>query len=287
MTGARAAWPPDSPLVTVVVPTFNRRELVLQAVDSVLAQSWTELELVVVDDGSTDGTVEALEQVGDPRLRVSSSGWSGNISALRNRGAQLSRGDWIAFLDSDDLWERDKLQRQLGALRKTGASWSYTATGLIDGEGRAISGQVGAFRAISGNALEALVRDETGAGISTLVIDRKLFESLGGFDEGLPTYEDLDLQLRLASAAEAVALSDVLVRVREHHGRRTHAKAFPHEQCAVVFARLARGAESPSVARLARRRCAAHLRAAAAMRLRSGHLVRGARLLARALWMRR
>lgn len=274
------------PLVTVVIPTHNRCDLVRQAVASVLAQTWTNLELVVVDDGSTDGTREALRSLADPRLRIISGAHSGNVALLRNRGVAASAGEWVAFLDSDDLWEPDKLGRQIHALEDSRAGWSYTGSALIDADGKGIPMRAGVFRAISGDVLKALISDETGACICSIVVAREVFDAVGGFDENLLSMEDLDFELRLAATAEAVALPDALVRVRDHVGRKTNNEAFHHEHSARVFDRVLRRRPVGAISQIARERCAVHLKAAAARRLAVGDYWRSLPLFARALILR-
>src|SRR5690349_21108150 len=98
------------PAVSIIIPTYNRRELVCEAIASVLAQSLKDFELIVVDDGSEDGTAEAVREFADVRYI-----WQLNrgVSAARNLGVTFSTGEWIAFLDSDDLWQPRKLEQQV------------------------------------------------------------------------------------------------------------------------------------------------------------------------------
>src|SRR5687768_12507449 len=94
--------PPASPLVSVVIPAYNREASIVAAIESVLAQSWRDFELLVVDDGSKDGTLAAARSVADPRLRVIAAPKNLGAAGARNLGAAEARGDWIAFQDSDD-----------------------------------------------------------------------------------------------------------------------------------------------------------------------------------------
>src|SRR6266446_6353562 len=116
----------ETPLVTVVIPTWNRLPLLEEAVASVIVQTHSYWELIVVDDGSTDGTADRLRAFGDRRVRVVVLRHIGNIGRLRNIGAAAGSGEFIAFLDSDDVWLPRKLELQIGALRDSSAGWCYT-----------------------------------------------------------------------------------------------------------------------------------------------------------------
>src|ERR1051325_6471809 len=106
----------EIPVVSIVIPTYNRLDYLVEAIESVRSQTVGDWELVVVDDGSTDGSVARIEAMGDPRIIVVTRAHTGNRAALRNAGVARSRADWIAFLDSDDLWAPDKLATQLRAV---------------------------------------------------------------------------------------------------------------------------------------------------------------------------
>ena len=118
---------PDAapPTVTVVIPTHNRKELLRYALMSALRQEGVALEVIVVDDGSSDGTAEMLAALTDRRVRVVHHETAQGVSAARNRGIEEARGEWIAFLDDDDLWAPDKLRLQLESATKSGRRWVY------------------------------------------------------------------------------------------------------------------------------------------------------------------
>ena len=122
--------------VSVIVPTRNRRTLLTMTLRSVLRQRDVGFEVIVVDEGSTDDTAEFLAALDDPRVRVIRHDDALGLSAARNRGAAEARGDWLAFIDDDDLWAPDKLARQLRAAEDAGCDWVYT--GAVNIEGRRI-----------------------------------------------------------------------------------------------------------------------------------------------------
>ena len=133
-----APTPPVSPPVSVVIPAYNRAATIGAAIDSVLRQTFTDFELVVVDDGSTDGTLAAARAVTDPRLRVVAAPHNLGAAGARNLGVAEARGTWIAFQDSDDEWLPEKLARQMARLATPapegagwGAGWGGCYCGLL------------------------------------------------------------------------------------------------------------------------------------------------------------
>jgi len=130
----------DRPDISVVIPTRNRRRLLALALASVLDQRGVRLEVIVVDEASTDDTVEMVRSIADPRVRLVRHAVPLGKSAARNRGIAESAGDWIAFLDDDDLWAPDKLRLQLQALRAERRAWAYTGAVNITDDHRILGG---------------------------------------------------------------------------------------------------------------------------------------------------
>jgi glycosyltransferase involved in cell wall biosynthesis len=215
----------DNSLVTVVIPTYNRSMLVMDAIASVLAQSYTNWELIVADDGSEDDTVEKIRSIADPRVRLLVLPHCGNIATVRNAGVRAGSGPWIAFLDSDDLWIPEKLETQLILLAGAGKRWSYGGYELMNEKGATIPCKAGKYTPFSGWIVKDLLTTEASVNMGTLIMERTLFNELGGFDtEPLINYrEDYDLALRLAMKAETIASPELLMRVREHDGRSENA----------------------------------------------------------------
>lgn len=202
-----------APAVSVLVPTHQRRERVLQAVASVLSQTMADLELIVVDDGSTDGTGEALGRP-DPRLRYVWQEQAG-VAAARNAAAALSRAPVLAFIDSDNLWLPDHLSVLTTVLElHPDAVLASTCPGFLT-VGREPPG-----RARSGDLLPELLMAPTAVGFtSCCAIRREAFEAVDGFDEGLSVYEDFDLFLRLAMVGDVARVRRRTVqRRRSEHG---------------------------------------------------------------------
>ena len=261
----------DGPLVSVVIPTWNRLELVRQAIASVVAQTYQKWELIVADDGSTDGTVEELRKVDDPRIAVLVSEHIGDLGRLRDLGARAAKGEWLAFLDSDDLWLPDKLELQLEALRKSGAGWCYTLYDLMDPEGSWMPLRAGEMHAISGWIIDDLLAYRTGICAGTVLVNRELFESLGGFSKnGIYAYDDLDFAFRAALASEVVAVPQSLVRVRVHHGSLGTELELSHHYKCLIYEHILADLSNERSKQIARRTLAYHLAEAGAARVSRG-----------------
>lgn len=203
------------PLVTVVIPTYNRKPFAVEAVKSVLAQTFSALELIVVDDGSEDDTAAHLAQnFSDPRLSIICQENLG-VSAARNRGAATGRGGWLAFLDSDDLWEPQKLARQLAWLSENpGFKACYTDETWFR-HGR-FANQCNHHAKYSGDIFNQCL-PLCIISPSSILMDAQLYRELGGFDEALPACEDYDLWLRLAALHPVGFLPERLIIKRNGH----------------------------------------------------------------------
>jgi glycosyltransferase involved in cell wall biosynthesis len=206
------------PTVSVILPTFNRTKYLRAAVESVCAQTFSDWELIIADDGSADATKEYLTSIDDPRVRTIWLTHSGNPAQVRNAGIQSAKGGYVAFLDSDDLWLPTKLERQVAALReRSGALWSYTDSYRIDEDGHPLAAEGGPQRPLKqGWIVESLLTLETVMAMPTVMADRELVNEIGGFDEAQRFGEYHDLCLRLALKSPVVALSEPLCAVRSH-----------------------------------------------------------------------
>jgi glycosyltransferase involved in cell wall biosynthesis len=194
------------------MPVRDGEATIAEAVASVLAQTHRNLELIVVDDGSTDGTLAALAPVRDPRLRTVSMPHAGP-AASRNRGIERARGELVAFIDADDVWRPEKLEAQLAALaRVPDAAVAYCWTDYVDAKGRFASPD--GRPTFEGRVHAALLRQnfiDTG---SNVLVRREALREVGGFDETLPVVEDWDLSLRLAARFPFACAPAPLVRYR-------------------------------------------------------------------------
>ena len=202
---------------TVVIPTHNRWEVLRRsALASALAQEDVDVEVVVVDDGSSDGTAERLAELDDPRLRVVRHPRPLGVAHARNAGLAVARGRWVSFLDDDDLWAPLKLRRQIDAGEAVGASLVYTAGAAVDAERRFL---FAVAQPEPERVARALLRwNVIWCGCSNVAAPADVLRRLGGFDERLFQLADWDLWIRLTEAGRAAACPEALVAYILHEG---------------------------------------------------------------------
>jgi glycosyltransferase involved in cell wall biosynthesis len=201
-----------APEVSVVIPTRNRAAYLRGALESALGQVGVELEVVVADDGSEDETPSLLAAIDDPRVRVIRFDPACGMAAARNEAIAAARGNWIAFLDDDDLWAPDKLRVQLETARRTGATWVYCGVYLVSPEGDVVAVPVPAEPK---TILPQLLRSNVvQAGNSTVLVKADRLRALGAYAAGL--HNPWDLWIRLAADGPAAAVEQPLAAYRRH-----------------------------------------------------------------------
>jgi len=213
------AAPRSEPSISVILPTFNRLEYLRPAVESVFAQTYRDWELLIVDDGSDDVTRAYLSSLtSEARVRLLWLEHCGNPGAVRNAALRQARGEYVAFIDSDDLWEPEKLELQVAALRAHPSDqWGYTAFNHVNESGELILPHVSPSRVHGGGRVfEHLLDSKIAVATPTVIARRQLIERAGGFDERRAQQEDYHLWLRLAMLSEARPLERPLARVRHH-----------------------------------------------------------------------
>jgi glycosyltransferase involved in cell wall biosynthesis len=199
--------------VSVVIPAYNAERFVSESINSALAQTHSDVEVIVVDDSSTDGTARVLERYGS-EIRVHRQPNAGAATA-RNAGASLATGEWLAFLDADDLWERTKLERQLAD--SAAAAWAYSNRTNFGSRGDVPVLQSDVTAMHDGDVFIQLL-SENFITSSSVLIRRELFRQLGGFNTQLRNAEDWDLWLRVAERHPIAYCAEPLVRYRFHSG---------------------------------------------------------------------
>jgi glycosyltransferase involved in cell wall biosynthesis len=214
----------DAPLVSIVVPAFNAADTIEETLHSISQQTYRNLEIIVVDDGSTDGTVEVARRHGmaDPRLRLLSRP-NGGVAAARNEGIKASGGACLAFIDADDLWHPTKIAKQLAALLAGGPDTAlvYSPFRLIDAAGMVLASPH--KYGVNGWVIHRHFHTNLVGNGSALLIRRSVLEEFGGFDpwlrrQGAEGCEDLLLQLRIARHYRFGEVSEYLVGYRRLPG---------------------------------------------------------------------
>jgi glycosyltransferase involved in cell wall biosynthesis len=204
----------ERPLVSAVVPVHNGERFVAEAIESVLAQTYAPLECVVVDDDSTDGTAAVLDRFGGRIVRVASS--ARNAAAARNAGVAAARGELLAFLDADDLWEPAKIERQVELMRSDGGlGLVYCGLAFVGEDGRPLGSASPPEPAAA--LRNTLLSEPPFVGLAqTGLVRRTAFEACDGFDTSMRRAEDGDLTWRLAARFRVAAVPEPLARYRHH-----------------------------------------------------------------------
>lgn len=205
-------------LVSVIIPTYNREKVLLRSIESVLQQTYANIEVIVVDDGSTDNTQKLLSSIDDPRLVVVQTSGKTGANNARNFGVKHAKGSLIAFQDSDDEWLLDKLQKQFDFLKKTGADacfCSFTRTTpsstliLPLADKRASMAKtperVNIIDTLRANAIST----------QTLLVKRDVFLALEGFETQIRNLEDWEFAVRLIERYQVAFIDEPLVNVYE------------------------------------------------------------------------
>lgn len=219
-----------SPLISIIIPCFNCSTFIIEAISSVIDQNYTSIEIIIIDDGSVDGSAEIADQYGSPVkvIRQKNQG----PAAARNRGIRESKGEFIAFLDGDDVWLPNKLADQVRFLQENQdvdiiygdfKRWPANNNGKYPPPGQFISNnEDSSFDPdLSGWIYHKLLLDSSIC-IITALIRRTLYDKLGGFDEGLRTGEDYDFWLRASRITQAHKLRRAVALYRTNPSSTTH-----------------------------------------------------------------
>lgn len=263
------------PEASVIIPTRNRWAMVSRAaLPTALAQRDVDLEVVVVDDGSTDETPAQLATLTDRRVRVVRRERSGGMAVARNAGIDVAEGEWIAFLDDDDLWAPSKLRAQIAAARAAGAGFAYAGVVAVDEHGHALADL---FLPTADELAPKLLRAcVVPAGASNVVVQADVLRELGGFDERFVHVADWDLWLRLVDRVRGVAVDEVLVAYVLHD-----ANMHVVDESSRELGELTRKHAAATPPRILAPDLASYARWEAAQRSRAGLNVAAARLYAR------
>jgi glycosyltransferase involved in cell wall biosynthesis len=204
------------PLVTVVVPTYNRARLIGETIESILAQTFSDLELIVVSDGCTDCTEAVVEAFCDRRIRMVRQTNSGGPARPRNIGIELARGKYVAFCDDDDLWMPQKLEKQVAVMERYPDVALCFTRGITFGSGGFFSRRA-LKRGVRSNHFRALLFGNFIAN-SSVIVRRNVLTKVGPFntDRFLHGAEDYEMWLRIAYGHKLIKLDEKLIKYRVH-----------------------------------------------------------------------
>ncbi|MEK7118124.1 MAG: glycosyltransferase family A protein [Patescibacteria group bacterium] len=231
------------PKVSVVIPTHNRPELLPRAIRSVLAQTYQDFEIIVVDDGLKERAENVVVMFNDPRIRYLKNEPSLGGGGARNRGITEARGEFVAFLDDDDEWLPEKLQIQMSVFEKAPQDVGFCFSSVVNVYGdheETTEAKEGVFDF----SRVALARFK-GFLTSTLVVRKNVFDEVGGFDESLPSHQEPELIIRITRKYRGVGINRPLVRMnmapREHIGGNLERRVRGREMILTKHAALYKG----------------------------------------------
>lgn len=200
--------------VSIILPTYNRAHLLGKTLESILGQTYPFFELILVDDGSTDDTRHLVEKFGDRRIRYYNPGINQGAAAARNYGMAQADCDYIAFADSDDIWHRDKLEKQMDVLKRTDITTGFVyhkiAYDLGEGRCAVLPSEELPPEKKSGNIYAQLLYDNL-VPCPSILVKRQCLEQAGEFDTELKALEDYDFALKMAAGYQAVFLDEILL----------------------------------------------------------------------------
>ncbi|MBE9188820.1 glycosyltransferase family 2 protein [Gloeocapsopsis crepidinum LEGE 06123] len=203
------------PKVSVIIPAYNAMTFLPETLDSVFSQTFIDFEVIVVNDGSSDNIKQWASEITDLRFKLVSQENQG-LSGARNTGIALTQGEYVAFLDADDLWEPTKLEKQVKSLDENPeASLVYTWTTLINAKGKPLGKILANY--IEGDVWQELTKHNIVECGSVAMVRRHCFETVGNFDRNLGSYvEDWDMWLRIAARYPFKVIKEPLVYYRDH-----------------------------------------------------------------------
>lgn len=240
-----------SGLVTVVIPNYNYAHYLRECVDSVLAQTYPDIEIIVVDDGSKDGSRDVLESYGTQITVIFQQ--NQGVSAARNNGAVAGRGEFIAFLDADDVWLPGKVEKQIERFTVEPAlGLVHVGVDEIDADGNSLLQRL---EGSDGDAVEDLLmlgRKGVLGGGSGLLVRRSVFDEVGGFDLRLSTSADFDFFLQVAKRYDVGFVPEILLRYRVH-GSNMHGNIQAMEHDMTIAFEKAFADARPEIAALKRK----------------------------------
>ncbi|MDR8393380.1 glycosyltransferase family 2 protein [Aliifodinibius sp. S!AR15-10] len=208
----------SKPLVSVIIPTYNRSKLLKRAIDSVLQQTYSHLECLVVDDASTDNTNEVIAEYEDERIIYIRHNENKHVSVARNTGIKHAGGKYLAFLDDDDEWLPSKLEKQVQVFESVDSKVGLIYCWMDFYDGKKLIQQ--RHPKLRGDIFKETLSSQPIGNASTLLVKTEIAEEIGGFDTNLPRGNDGDFIRRICQNYEVDLVPEVLVRYHENHGNK-------------------------------------------------------------------
>lgn len=210
----------SNPKVSAVIPNYNYAQYIGEAVESALHQTYENIEVIVVDDGSSDDSLKVLSAFGNRIMVISQK--NAGVATARNNGVKASTGEYVAFLDADDVWLPEKIEQQVACfLAKPELGLVHVGVQDISADGRDLDVHADGMQGRVSHELLLFDRPVILGGGSGIMVRRKIFDEVGGFDMRLSTSADWDLFYQISSRYEVGFVSDVLLRYR-FHGSNMH-----------------------------------------------------------------
>lgn len=207
------------PLISVVIPAYNRANTIRRCLDSVLSQTLSPLEVIVVDDCSKDKTAEVVQSYSDPRVRLITLTRNAGAQAARNHGIHEAKGDWIAFQDSDDEWLKDKLEKQVEALRKVQFNpWTVVHCDAFKADTKKKSKHVCHLPQVHGESVLKQLLSSPGPMFQAILTSKEALISCGLLDENIPSYQEWDTSIRLSRKCAFIFIPQSLFIYYIHEG---------------------------------------------------------------------
>ncbi len=205
------------PQVSVIIPTMNRARLLSRAVDSVLSQTYTDFELIIIDGHSTDETRKVVQEYNDPRIRFYLQEIPKNGAQATNEGINRALGKYIAFLDDDDEWHPTKLEKQTGLLDTLPEDYGmvYCWMDYYNNDGEMVNSK---RPVLKGNIYKEILVEDRLSGTPTFLVRKSLIDKIGGFDTALIFYDDVEFARRVAKYSGIDFVPETLVNVYVDHG---------------------------------------------------------------------
>lgn len=204
------------PKVSIIIPTYNRSDILCRAVRSIISQTYDDFELIIIDDASTDDTPNAIGAIDDNRIIYHRKIKNEGGARARNTGMALASGDYIAFLDSDDEWMPEKLEKQVSLMERSEAFVTYTGFIIWNDKTKEVIEE--RHPKWSGDILDELLKWNCVGTTSTIMVRRECFETVGGFDENMPQSQDWEMWIRLAKEYRFDYIEEMLCRYYVHSG---------------------------------------------------------------------